>query len=549
MPRSSTSIGQKAKLRAYHKANPHLRYKALQAWFLEQFHCPIAQSSVSEVLSAKYAWLDSEANIFPAYAKRRRTEHWPELENALLEWLDRVQDHKKVTGDAIRAKAQFFFESIPAYSGIPTPCFSNGWLMNFRSRRKRRQSLRRSEAADINNAVAAQDIERARELLLAFPPQDRYNCDETTLFWKHSPDRSQPTRSVPSVNKHEARVTVQFCCNAEGTDRLPLWFIGTARSPRAFGAAGVNVKALGVEWRHNSTACMMRGIFEEWLRWFDARMNGRKVALLMDTLSAHEAAFASMERLTEGLGLQNTTVVWIPPANRSGVCQPLDHGIIKAWKTLYRMHWLQYMLEEVEVCRDPVSTMNVLKAVRWGKRAWQSDLDCQTIKNGWIRAGFLQGEELPSANFQPDVQARLDQLQEQQVIKEAMDIESFLFPAEESLHDNSDHIDREILAAFAPAVEQESDEEIEVLTKVTADQALRALQVLRLHEEQAEDGNPWWVSHLDRQERVVMARKFRQEQHVLQQQLMLQQQLQHHQQGHHGHQGHQDQRDMREYFT
>lgn len=46
-----------------------------------------------------------------------------------------------------------------------------------------------------------------------------------------------------------------------------------------------------------------------------------------------------------------------------------------AWMTGAIMEeWLRYMLQEYEAGRDPVTTMDILKAIRWGIRAWDLDL-------------------------------------------------------------------------------------------------------------------------------------------------------------------------------
>jgi hypothetical protein len=47
---------------------------------------------------------------------------------------------------------------------------------------------------------------------------------------------------------------------------------------------------------------MTRDIFKEWLIWFNSKMKGWKVTLLIDNFSAHEAA-------CEDIQLQNTLVI------------------------------------------------------------------------------------------------------------------------------------------------------------------------------------------------------------------------------------------------
>jgi hypothetical protein len=135
MPRLAISSHQKALLRNHAHTNPHLNHKSLQEWFQQQFSRPIAQSSVSEILSSKYAYLDSSIESLNTQSKRRRQEHWPELEQALSRWVQRVGNKTVVSDSLIRERAQFFFSRIPKYEGMELPKFSNGWLQNFKGRR------------------------------------------------------------------------------------------------------------------------------------------------------------------------------------------------------------------------------------------------------------------------------------------------------------------------------------------------------------------------------------------------------------------------------
>ena len=61
---------------------------------------------------------------------------------------------------------------------------------------------------------------------------------------------------------------------------------------------------MNLVWRHNGSALITAVIFQEWLVWFDRRMHDRKVVLVMDNFSAHEAA---VEAFNERL--QNTLII------------------------------------------------------------------------------------------------------------------------------------------------------------------------------------------------------------------------------------------------
>jgi hypothetical protein len=105
--------------------------------------------------------------------------------------------------------------------------------------------------------------------------------------------------------KEKARITAALCCNATGTDRIPIWYIGKSARPVAFRTARIqNLEKLGATWRYNPTVWMDHQIMVEWLKWFDARV-GRPVLLLLDNFPAYELGLRLIE---EANGLRNTTV-------------------------------------------------------------------------------------------------------------------------------------------------------------------------------------------------------------------------------------------------
>lgn len=159
------------------------------------------------------------------------------------------------------------------------------------------------EAGSLSQDAGA-EMARICQVLSTYAPQDIYNCDETSLYWRKIPGRSLSTRPLPGRKKDKARISVLFCYNSDASERIPIWFIGTARRPKAFVTAGINIENLGCVWRSNKKAWMTREIFKEWLIWFDKKMAGRKVVLLLDNFSAHEAAFRDI-----GPQLQNTLVI------------------------------------------------------------------------------------------------------------------------------------------------------------------------------------------------------------------------------------------------
>ncbi|OJJ88102.1 uncharacterized protein ASPGLDRAFT_43224 [Aspergillus glaucus CBS 516.65] len=390
------------------------------------------------------------------------------------------------------------------YPSMEKPTFSNGWLHRFQARRTVKWHEQHGEAGGVPKQ-AEQEMVTIRQALSAYSLRDQFNCDETALFWKQTPSRSLSTRQLPGWKKEKARISALFCCNADGSEKLDPWFIGTAKNPHAFRAAGINIRNFNLVWRSNQKAWMTTQIFVEFLHWFDRKMTGRKVALLMDNFSAHQAAAAI---LTGENPLQNTLIIWLP-ANSTSRYLPLDQGIINCWKAPWKRYWIKYILYEFEANRNPVDTMNVLKAIRWGLRSWENDVSGHTIQDCFQKAldGQIHYQEPVDPAVMNDIQASFSQLQISTPIQDLMDIHAFLNPKEESVQNSLDDVDNQILAQFMPEIEEDSDEEIEILPKVSAEEAFAAIQKLRLYEEQQMEGNPAFIREMERHERVIWRRK------------------------------------------
>lgn len=157
-----------------------------------------------------------------------------------------------------------------------------------------------------------------------FQEEDIYNMDETGLFWRMTPSRGLATSSHASLKKDKSRISLVFCTNATGNDRLPVWIIGKAKNPRAF--RHINVTTMGGEWRWNKKAWMNTVIMSEWLQAFYQHVGRtREILLTMDNFSAHYSA------LELSPPPSNIRICWLP-ANSTSRFQPLDQGIIQSFK-------------------------------------------------------------------------------------------------------------------------------------------------------------------------------------------------------------------------
>jgi hypothetical protein len=76
----------------------------------------------------------------------------------------------------------------------------------------------------------------------------------------------------------------------------------------------------------------------EWLNVLNRKMKNlnRKIILFLDNATCHP-----------DIKLTNTQLSFLPP-NTSSVCQPLDLGVIKAFKVQYRKKLLRHILANLD---------------------------------------------------------------------------------------------------------------------------------------------------------------------------------------------------------
>lgn len=157
-----------------------------------------------------------------------------------------------------------------------------------------------------------------------------------------------------------------------------------------------------------------------------------------------------------------------------------------------------------------METMDILKAIRWGIQSWRFDVSTKTIENCFKKAFNCEKsyQEPVDSTVMSDIQNIFSQLQVSSPIRDLMDIRSFLNPMDEKVEDNTDDIDNQILTQYTPA---ESDEEEEALIepspKTSIDQAITAIKLLGLYEEQQADGSSFFIKELNIHEQVLWRRK------------------------------------------
>jgi hypothetical protein len=124
-----------------------------------------------------------------------------------------------------------------------------------------RQNRRHGEAASADLVVVDAERRRVKQIMSRYAPKDCFNGDETAFIRSVPPDAGLSSKKLSGKKKDKTRITAFFTCNADGSEKEKIFFIGRAKKPRFFGKK--TPQALGFYYRNNSKAWMTQILFEE----------------------------------------------------------------------------------------------------------------------------------------------------------------------------------------------------------------------------------------------------------------------------------------------
>lgn len=188
--------------------------------------------------------------------------------------------------------------------------------------------------------------------------------------------------SFQGVKQGKNRISLGFCCNADGSDKRPIAYVGQSAKPRAFGGKSPNT--CGFQYWNNKKAWFNNGIMTEWLRAFDddMRQQGRNVILLMDNFSAYKKAL-------EAFTPTNVTCEFFEP-NLTSHCQPLDQGIIRAFKAHFHIQKTRHTIVKLDSNAKDPWLLTIREAMTFAASAWVS-VKAETCLNCFRHAGIMPG--------------------------------------------------------------------------------------------------------------------------------------------------------------
>ena len=434
----------------------------------------ISKSTIARLIKCEETLREQHAANHMSGRKRHRDARHPELEDALADWFTIMRTKGvQLTGPLLQEKANKIATSI----GLLNFKASIGWLDGWKKRHGIQFRKEHGEKRSADAVSAEEWMETTLPSLLEeFAPEDIYNGDECALFYRATPNGSLcfSKEHLTGSKKAMDRVSLFVCANMTGTIKEKLLVIGRSAKPRCFKG---HLDRLGVIYKSNRKGWMTKDIFIDHLKAWDRCLlkENRKILLIVDNCSSHAEP-----------SLKNITLHFLPP-NTTSLVQPMDMGVIKNLKDMYRKFLMEKIIFELEdqslsadsTALEVSSRINLLTATILIKKAW-TQVKPETLRNCFKKAGFqsISGDD---QSISEDVQV-LDEK------STAMNEELHQLEESTLCRDEHDDIDDSIVqGVFAKrkSLSEEEEEDLSgdpepVITAKEARQCIQRLQVWAL---------------------------------------------------------------------
>ncbi len=231
------------------------------------------------------------------------------------------------------------FEDYKSFKASPQ------WFKRFRKRHRfKNLSYLVGEAASVDPEAAKKQLDQFRDKVAQLGVQDVdsiYNADETGLFYNKLPNKLYLPEGVDARGRKEMaskdRITIMLCSSASGKNKLPLFVIGKAASPKCMKSQEMEDLRKQVVYTNQASSWMDQDTCAKWFNDvfvpFVRRTHGdSRVVLFWDNAPAHFRGISNAH--------SNIKILYLP-ANVTAIHQPMDQGIIAAFKARYKTHLLQ----------------------------------------------------------------------------------------------------------------------------------------------------------------------------------------------------------------
>ena len=182
----------------YQTKNPNISHENIAIHFNQLHNLDIKRSTISKILKEKERWLSIENASTSTY--KHREVKYPLLEQALSIWVKQAISKGMILSDIIlREKAKDFAKDLNIEEN--SIGFSNGWLSGFKSRNNLSKQRLHGEANSAPLSTLPELRAELQELISKYNPSDVFNCDETGLFYRMTPNQTLASGPVSGTKK------------------------------------------------------------------------------------------------------------------------------------------------------------------------------------------------------------------------------------------------------------------------------------------------------------------------------------------------------------
>ena len=182
----------------YQTKNPNISHENIAIHFNQIHNLDIKRSTISKILKEKERWLSIENASTSTY--KHREVKYPLLEQALSIWVKQALSKGMILSDIIlREKAKDFAKDLNIEEN--SIGFSNGWLSGFKSWNNLSKQRLHGEANSAPLSTLPELRAELQELIFKYNPSDVFNCDETGLFYRMTPNQTLASGPVSGTKK------------------------------------------------------------------------------------------------------------------------------------------------------------------------------------------------------------------------------------------------------------------------------------------------------------------------------------------------------------